>query len=514
MSSWTFQRATVLVLAVASGVAALGIALVLHHNLNAQRSDRVDDARRHIADALRARAYYLEDVADMVGVHDDADATEFSRYAHVRGRNESSVVGVQWLRRSPTGRLQPPRETGPSPILVPGSGPNAELVDAARADTAQTAVRIASHRKRVAVSAPVELAGGHSGFYLAVPVEARRFSGEVSRMESRSAIVGLIDAQKLIAEANSRRALAPLRLGDGSTSLATIGSEPYNGVQSSLAAGARRWTLTVDGGALSTLEQALPWLVFSLGFGLTLAVALSLRQAGRRRDAALRLARDRSDELSITLRTVERANQDLEQARAEADRLSRVDPLTGLFNRRHFTELLVAEQTLTGSGSAAVLLLDLDHFKSVNDRYGHRTGDAVLQAAAERIASITRASDCLARWGGEEFAIFAPGVDTDDAILLAERARAALADRPVEVDDLAIELTLSVGLAVVGSETRTPDRLVDAADEALYEAKRSGRNCVRVFQEAYALLGDERGRLGGHLGAAADARGEHEQRDE
>src|SRR4051812_48475156 len=147
----------------------------------------------------------------MVGVHDDADATEFSRYARVRGRNEHAVLGVQWLRRSPTGRLQPPEETGPNPILVPGSQGDADLVDAARADAADAAVRTASLRKRVAASPPVELASGHSGFYLAVPVEARRFSGEVSKMESRSAIVGLIDAQELVAEA---RGLAPLRLSD------------------------------------------------------------------------------------------------------------------------------------------------------------------------------------------------------------------------------------------------------------------------------------------------------------
>ena len=488
MSTWAFQRATVLVLALASGVAALVIALVLHHNLETQRSDRVDTARHHVAEALRARAFYLEDVADMVGVHDDADATEFSRYARVRGRNESAVVGVQWLRRSPSGRLQPPRETGASPILVPGNGPNAELIDSARRDAAQAAIRTASLRKRMAVSAPVKLAGGHSGFYLAVPVEARRFSGEVSKMESQSAIVGLIDAQKLAAGADAPRPLPALRVSDGSTSLATLGSASPDSVQSALAAGGRRWTLAVDGGALSTFEKALPWLVFSLGFGLTLAVGASLRQASRRRDAALRVARERSDELAITLTRVERANQDLELAHAEADRLSRVDPLTGLFNRRHFSELLLSEQARTGTGTAAVLLLDLDHFKSVNDRYGHLAGDAVLQAAAERIASITRATDCLARWGGEEFAILASGIGREEAILLAERARAALADGPVEVDDLAIELTLSVGVAVVGSETQTPDQLVDAADEALYEAKRAGRNCVRVFQHTGATV--------------------------
>ena len=121
-----------------------------------------------------------------------------------------------------------------------------------------------------------------------------------------------------------------------------------------------------------------------------------LRQSGRRRDAALRLAHDRSEELTVTLERVER--------------LARVDPLTGIFNRRHFSELLSAELALADGGCGAALLLDLDHFKRVNDRYGHLTVDAVLRAAAERIASVTRGSDCLARWGGEEFAILAPAV--------------------------------------------------------------------------------------------------------
>jgi diguanylate cyclase (GGDEF)-like protein len=483
VTAWALQRATVVILALASGVAALGIGLVLNHHLDTSRSARVDDARRHIGEALRARTYYLEDVADMVGVHDDADATEFARYARVRGRNEHAVLGVQWLRRSPSGRLRPPRETGPDPILVPGGRRDADLVDAARAGAARAAIRTASRRKRVATSPPVRLAGGRSGFYLAVPVEARRFSGEVSKMESRSAIVGLVDAQELVAGAGG---LAPLGLSDGRTPLAEIGPVRHHPVRSSLVAGGRRWTLSVDGGALSPFERALPWLVFALGFGLTLSVVLSLRESGRRRDAALQLAHDRSEELALTLERAERTNEELEAAHAVADRLSRVDPLTGLFNRRHLGELLAAELDSPGSGSAAVLLLDLDHFKGVNDRYGHRTGDAVLRAAAERIASVTRGSDCLARWGGEEFAILAPGIDREAATSLAERARTALGD-PIQVEGVSIDLTLSVGVAIAGPGTRTPDRLIDAADEALYEAKRTGRNRVRVFRRTGAI---------------------------
>ena len=170
----------------------------------------------------------------------------------------------------------------------------------------------------------------------------------------------------------------------------------------------------------------------------------------------------------------------LERAHAEAERLARMDALTGVFNRRHFSELLAEELGRAGRLPLAVLLLDLDDFKRINDEHGHLTGDAVLCAAAGRIASVTRSSDCLARWGGEEFAILAPATGTEAATRLAERVRRALADHPVQVEGVAIELTASVGAAVAEEGLDSPDALVDATDRALYEAKRGGRNAVRL----------------------------------
>src|SRR5437868_1323291 len=122
MSAKLVQRATVGILLLATVTAAIAIHLVFEHGLEKRRNDRISEARHRISEAVRGRAYLLQDVADMIGVHDDADAAEFSRYAHVRGRNELSVVAIQWLRRSPAGRLQPPRETGPDPILVSPPG--------------------------------------------------------------------------------------------------------------------------------------------------------------------------------------------------------------------------------------------------------------------------------------------------------------------------------------------------------------------------------------------------------
>ena len=140
-------------------------------------------------------------------------------------------------------------------------------------------------------------------------------------------------------------------------------------------------------------------------------------------------------------------------------------------------------------GVPAVLLLDLDHFKHVNDEHGHLMGDAVLQTVTDRIASVLRSEDCLARWGGEEFAVLAPDIDREGVLALGERAREALAEMPVRVGDGSIDLTLSVGAALAGDERRTPDALVEAADQALYEAKNAGRNRVRIWDAGAAVSG-------------------------
>jgi diguanylate cyclase (GGDEF)-like protein len=176
------------------------------------------------------------------------------------------------------------------------------------------------------------------------------------------------------------------------------------------------------------------------------------------------------------------AEGELAVAHAEAERLSRLDALTEIYNRRHFSEVLAHELGHPGRPLPAVLLIDLDRFKRVNDEHGQMAGDAVLQAAAGRIASILRRSDCLARWAGEEFAILAPDTDLEGALRLAERARRAIADRPVGALDGAIDLRVSVGVAVAGDGGLTSDALMNAAAAALDDAKRAGRDCVRAFE--------------------------------
>jgi diguanylate cyclase (GGDEF)-like protein len=164
--------------------------------------------------------------------------------------------------------------------------------------------------------------------------------------------------------------------------------------------------------------------------------------------------------------------------------LSRRESLTGLFNRRAFYELFpreVERARRLGSG-VALVFLDIDHFKAINDRYGHETGDRVLQQLSARLRGIIRETDLLFRWGGEEFVVLLPHTGPGEAPLLAERIRAAVAERPFAATEAvpAVAATVSVGVAYNASWPVQPDALLAAADAACYEAKARGRNQVRT----------------------------------
>lgn len=160
------------------------------------------------------------------------------------------------------------------------------------------------------------------------------------------------------------------------------------------------------------------------------------------------------------------------------------DPLTGLHNRRHLDERLEAELSFsTRHGTPlSLIFLDIDHFKKVNDSQGHQAGDHVLRKLSEVLQSSVRAEDLVARFGGEEFVILAPGITSDQAQTFAERIRLAIEQLELTYEEGQISITVSVGVACSSqaSPSDAPSDLLKAGDRALFEAKRRGRNQVAV----------------------------------
>ena len=185
------------------------------------------------------------------------------------------------------------------------------------------------------------------------------------------------------------------------------------------------------------------------------------------------------NELRARARNQIRRKHYQEKLRADLDRsleLAVTDPLTGLRNRRYVVRHL--EGVLRG-GEAAVLMLDVDRFKAINDTHGHAAGDVALREVAERLKSHLRAADVVARYGGEEFMVVLAGAPAEYAQAVAERLRQTLAQDPIAVGNVLLHITASIGLAVAPMGTPV-DVATNAADLALYRAKTAGRNRVEM----------------------------------
>ena len=170
-----------------------------------------------------------------------------------------------------------------------------------------------------------------------------------------------------------------------------------------------------------------------------------------------------------------------ELAQTELRRLARTDALTGTLNRFALDEMAQELFQRTTPHSGAVLMIDVDHFKAINDRFGHAGGDRMLAALARGIGRCLREGDVLGRVGGEEFLVLLPDTGIDDALTLAERLRTAVSTIQVMLDDEPQRVTVSIGAAVRQAEDKSPGTLVRRADRALYAAKSAGRNRVATL---------------------------------
>ncbi|WP_243374190.1 sensor domain-containing diguanylate cyclase [Geotalea sp. SG265] len=222
---------------------------------------------------------------------------------------------------------------------------------------------------------------------------------------------------------------------------------------------------------------------FFIAFNITgMSAAYSLERHMRRDFMQRRKIREQTERLETAL-------QEVEKSRQEAEEIAKLDPLTGLYNRRYF--FAVAERELARyrryRHSLSLIMIDLDHFKLVNDTYGHFIGDQVLQALAAAIGGLMRQADTPCRYGGEEFAILMPETDLAAAETLGRRIKQTIESAEIETRKGAIKVTLSMGIASLdGVENAGIEHLVDRADHALYEAKYSGRSEIKIWDKTSA----------------------------
>jgi len=200
-------------------------------------------------------------------------------------------------------------------------------------------------------------------------------------------------------------------------------------------------------------------------------------------DMAVRIAFTQED----LRQQVATATAELRQQKEAAELAARIDTLTGVANRRAFTEVAESEvqRALRYGTPLSLVLVDLDHFKSVNDRYGHHTGDAVLASFARTLTEAVREVDIVGRWGGEEFVVLLPGTGSAEAMQVAERMRSSTADSRLYVQGRQILYTASFGVAEFNPSELSFFGFLGRADAALYCAKDRGRNRVELAPSSY-----------------------------
>jgi diguanylate cyclase (GGDEF)-like protein/PAS domain S-box-containing protein len=262
----------------------------------------------------------------------------------------------------------------------------------------------------------------------------------------------------------------------------------------------------LDRAELSMLGEWTAEVVQRTASGETIVVSLSrsiVRDEAGQALAVVRTARDMTDryraEAALKLAYVE-----LENSRAALQELAARDDLTGLYNRREVNRLLVNEvaRCRRHGHSLAFLLVDLDHFKQVNDNYGHAIGDEVLRNAAELLQDTVRSEDQAGRYGGEEFVLLLPETSPEGALHTAERLRQTMAETTIlatraDGSTVGLNVSASIGLAIFPNDASNEEELIEAADRALYHAKRSGRNQTMTFRDyERELSANQRSRSG------------------
>lgn len=207
---------------------------------------------------------------------------------------------------------------------------------------------------------------------------------------------------------------------------------------------------------------------------------LLLNQQQEGQDLLEERVQERTLELHIALQELEEANRELEQKNT-------LDELTGLFNRRFYDQKILAEyrRSKRNLTPLSLIIIDIDHFKAVNDSYGHLAGDYCLVWLSNHIKkSLKRSSDMAFRYGGEEFCLILPDTDQNGAMALAEALRKVIEQQVCTHKEFEISLTISSGIfTYIQQDDVQPEQIFTSADKALYEAKHNGRNQIQVYRD-------------------------------
>ncbi|MGR9088670.1 MAG: GGDEF domain-containing protein, partial [Gammaproteobacteria bacterium] len=198
------------------------------------------------------------------------------------------------------------------------------------------------------------------------------------------------------------------------------------------------------------------------------------------------------DKIDERTRSLQAKNEELLRLNAKLEELAVTDALTQCFNRRYFNENIRQDcaRSERYGHPLSLIILDIDHFKRINDSFGHLAGDQVLRDVAGILRGIVRSSDKLSRYGGEEFAVLMPNTNLAEACSMAVRLREAVAGYAITYDGKAIRATISLGVAEWLPEYgKVAERLTNAADQSLYKAKSDGRNRVCHFEKPVGVAG-------------------------
>ncbi|MBI5451001.1 MAG: diguanylate cyclase [Gammaproteobacteria bacterium] len=174
----------------------------------------------------------------------------------------------------------------------------------------------------------------------------------------------------------------------------------------------------------------------------------------------------------------------LEETNSKLEALSRLDRLTQLYNRGYWEECLTREfsRTLRTRQPCSLIMFDIDHFKKINDSYGHPAGDEIIRQTAEALRGTIRSTDIAGRYGGEEFGFISIGSNAEDSLVVAERLRERIAALAVEYEGHTIRYTISLGIAGMDQQMKSHKDWISATDQALYKSKESGRNRATIYR--------------------------------